>query len=108
MSVAHVQQIAQKILDSLGLGLVVQFQVERNPAAAGISVPQGVVPTGGTGNGQIYLFAPNLLNEVEVFSVVFHELFHLGLSQSSLPPIHPSICRRCAYQSDQRSQAGRR
>lgn len=82
VSVLQVQQIAQKVLDSLGLGSIVQFQVERNPAAAGISVPQGVVPTGGTSNGKVYAFSDNIANEAEAFKVIFHELFHLGLSQS--------------------------
>jgi hypothetical protein len=82
VSLQATQQIAQKVLDALGLGSVVQFEVARNPAASGVSVPQGVVPTGGTSNGKVYAFSDNIADEAEAFKVVFHELFHLGLSQS--------------------------
>ena len=68
-SVTPVQQIAQKVLDSLGLGSIVQFQVERNPAAAGIPVPQGIVPTGGTSKGKVYAFSDNIAVEADAFGL---------------------------------------
>ena len=80
-SVTPVQQIAQKVPNSLGLGSVVKFQIERNPAAAGISVPQGIVPTGGTCNGKVYLFADNFHDDADALGVVFRELFHLGFCE---------------------------
>ncbi len=76
------QQTVDKVLDGLGMRGVVIPQVVRNPAAAGISDPGSVMPTGGTSNGQVYLFTDNIHDTAEAFKVIFHELFHLGLSQS--------------------------
>jgi hypothetical protein len=82
MSEQAVQDIADRVLESLGVAAVVQVQVSRNPTAAGLPVPAGVVPTGGTSNGKVYLFADHIADATEAFKVVFHELFHLGLSQT--------------------------
>ena len=82
ISAKDAQAAVDKVLDTLGLRSVVQIQVASNPAAVGVTVPQGVVPSGGTSNGKVYLFTDNIADTTEAFKVVFHELFHLGLSQS--------------------------
>ena len=79
------QQATDKVLDGLGMRGVVVPKVFRNTAAAGISDPGSVMPTGGTSNGEVYLFTDNIHDEADAFKVVFHELFHLGLSQSVKP-----------------------
>jgi hypothetical protein len=84
-SLKSAQDVAEKILDSLGMRSKVDLQVVGNPAVAGISVPATVVPTGGMHNGKLYLFTDNIGNELEVFKVVFHELFHLGLNLFAMP-----------------------
>ena len=74
----HIQQIAQKVLDSLRPGSVVQFQVERNPAAAGFKVPPGFMATGGTRNGKVYALPGSFAKDANAFKVLvfFDELFH--------------------------------
>ena len=79
------QQATDKVLDGLGMRGVVVPKVFRNTAAAGISDPGSVMPTGGTSNGEVFLFTDNIHDEADAFKVVFHELFHLGLSQSVKP-----------------------
>lgn len=76
---------AKKVLEGLGLAGAVEVLVSRSPSAAGFSVPVGVVPSGATIGGKVYVFSDNLADELDSFRVVFHELFHLGLSQSVLP-----------------------
>lgn len=82
VSVQRVQQIANRVLDDLGIGSVAELQTVGDPGEAGFRVPASVVPQGATRNGKIYLFANNISDDVEAFKVVVHELFHLGLSKS--------------------------
>ncbi len=76
------EKSAQKVLEGLGLAGLVQIEVVSSPASIGLTPPAGVVPTGATMNGKVYVFSDNLADELDAFQVVFHELFHLGLSQS--------------------------
>lgn len=81
--VARVQQIAQQVLEKLGIADVVRIEAFGNPADAKLPVPTGLVPAGVLLNdGRIFLFADNIASEIDAFRVVFHELFHLGLSKT--------------------------
>jgi len=71
------EQFAQNVLDALGLGSVVQFQVERNPAAAGYIAPPGAVATGGTSNGKVHMLHDSFANTADVFDVVIHACYQL-------------------------------
>jgi pimeloyl-ACP methyl ester carboxylesterase len=83
VSVERTQEIANSIYDDLGIGAESRAQSFGNPVEAGFGrIPAGVVPTGGTSNGKVYLFAENMADELAVFRTVFHELFHLGLSKT--------------------------
>lgn len=79
------KDVTDKVLDGLGLRGLIAPNVFRNTTEAGISDPASIMPTGGTSAGKIYVFSDNVVDAAEVFKVVFHELFHLGLSQSKLP-----------------------
>lgn len=72
LSVQQTQDIAQKVLDSLGMGGEVRVQVESNPAAAGLNVPAGVVPTGGTSNWQHKRHLDRMRNDLAAIKTVFH------------------------------------
>lgn len=85
ITLQEAKDTTDRILDGLGMRDVVFPHVVRNPAAAGIADPGAVMPTGGTRSGKVYVFADNISDTAEVFKVVFHELFHLGLSQSVKP-----------------------
>ncbi len=82
VTLERAQEVADKILKSLGLGSVVQLQVTGKPSDVGLTAPAGIVPTGVTVDGKIYLFADNMGDDLTAFKVVFHELFHLGLSKN--------------------------
>lgn len=69
------QQIAKEVFDGLGVGSIVQPQVLRNTATAGTRVVPGVVQTGVTGHGKVYLFAGGMGNDLTAFKTVFHECF---------------------------------
>jgi hypothetical protein len=51
-----------------------------SPRFAGIG-PAGVVPTGGTADGKVYIFTDQIASPVEAFKVTCHKLFHRGLNQ---------------------------
>lgn len=85
VSLEVAERAVQKVLEGLGMSGAIQAQVGRNPSVFGMVVPAGVVPSGGVLDGKLYVFADNLADELDAFRVVFHELFHLGLSQSVLP-----------------------
>lgn len=74
-----------KVLNGVGMRGVVIPQIVDNPRAAGLSAPARVMPSGGTARGQVYLFLAGIGDQAEAFRVAFHELFHLGLSQSVIP-----------------------
>lgn len=77
------KKIVQKVLRTLGIADVVRIETLGNPADAGLTAPDGVVPAGVTlEDGRILIFADNIGSEIDVFRTVFHELFHLGLSKS--------------------------
>lgn len=82
MSVQEVQAIADRILEDLGVGAKVRLQTFGKASESGLRVPPAVVPMGATSNGKVYLFAESLGDPLEVFRVVVHEVFHLGLSKS--------------------------
>lgn len=83
VSLERVQQIVQQVLGKLGIAGVVRVEAFRNPTAANLTTPDGVVPAGVTLNGgRILLFADNIGSDIDVFRTLFHELFHLGLSKS--------------------------
>ncbi|WP_314972826.1 PLxRFG domain-containing protein [Comamonas testosteroni] len=82
MSVQEVQAIADRILEDLGIGAKVRLQTFGKASESGLRVPPAVVPMGATSNGKVYLFAESLGDPLEVFRVVVHEVFHLGLSKS--------------------------
>ncbi|EJE50122.1 hypothetical protein PMI14_05327, partial [Acidovorax sp. CF316] len=75
------QDIVDKALDGLGMRGAVTPMIVQNPTAAGLVAPESM-PSGGVSEGRLYLFLEGIRDEVEGFRVVFHELFHLGLSQS--------------------------
>lgn len=58
------------------------IQVVDGPGAIGVVPPAGAVPSGVSLPGKIYLFRDGIVSEAEAIRTVFHELFHLGLSQS--------------------------
>ena len=58
------------------------IQVVDGPGAIGVVPPAGVVPSGVSLPGKIYLFRDGIVSEAEAIRTIFHELFHLGLSQS--------------------------
>lgn len=83
MPVQRVQEIADAVFDDFGVSAVARAKAFSNPVEAGYtSIPLGVVPSGATRQGVVELFADGLENEVDALKVVFHELFHLGLSKS--------------------------
>ncbi|WP_167009250.1 PLxRFG domain-containing protein [Comamonas sp. Tr-654] len=82
MSVQEVQAIADRILEDLGVGAKVRLQTFGKASESGLRVPPSVIPMGATSNGKVYLFAESLSDPLEVFRVVVHEVFHLGLSKS--------------------------
>ena len=75
------RDIADKVLKGLGMRGTVTPTIMKNPTAADLVAPESM-PSGGVSNGRLYLFLEGIRDEVEGFRVVFHELFHLGLSQS--------------------------
>ena len=80
------EEVVEKALDALGMRGVVTPQVVQNTLSAGLgATPPEVVPSGGNARGQVYLFLDGIADQAEAFRVVFHELFHLGLSQSVKP-----------------------
>lgn len=89
-----VNQIAEKVLAGLGMAGQVNVEAFSTPADAGIVVPPSVVPSGGVNRGRLYVFAKNLADELDAFKVVFHELFHLGLSQSVMPEAYTQTMLR--------------
>lgn len=82
ISAKEAQEAVNKTLAGLGLEGIVTVNVGANPAQYGFSVAPGVVPSGGSSGGKIYVFTDNITDSAEVFKVVLHELFHMGLSQS--------------------------
>ncbi len=81
----QMQRIVDKALDGLGMRGMVAPQIAQSPGVVGLVAPPGTVATGGVYRGELYLFLEGVRDEVEGFRVVFHELFHLGLSQSIQP-----------------------
>ena len=83
LSAQQVQQAVDRVLDDLGVGSVagVVEVVDDASGLQGAMLPPGAVPSGGTLDGRIYLFRDGLRDEAETFATIFHELFHLGLSQ---------------------------
>jgi hypothetical protein len=77
----QLQRIVDKVLKGLGMRGTVTPTIMKNPTAAGLVAPESM-PSGGVSDGRLYLFLEGIRDEVEGFRVVFHELFHLGLSQS--------------------------
>ncbi|MDP4076849.1 hypothetical protein [Acidovorax sp. A1169] len=75
------QDIVDKVLQGLDMRGTVTPVIVQNPTAAGLVAPESM-PSGGVSEGRLYLFLEGIRDEVEGFRVVFHELFHLGLSQS--------------------------
>jgi len=81
----QMQGLVDKALDGLGMRGMVAPQIAQSPGVVGLVAPPGTVATGGVYRGELYLFLEGIRDEVEGFRVVFHELFHLGLSQSIQP-----------------------
>lgn len=80
-----------KALDGLGMRGMVTPQIAQSPGVVGLVPPPGTVTTGGVNRGELYLFLEGIRDEVEGFRVVFHELFHLGLSQSLKPEAYRQV-----------------
>lgn len=79
----RVQQIVNKVLQSLGAPNGLQIQVVGKPSDVGITGSGYANAYGVTTNdGQILLFSDNLTSDIEAFKTIFHELFHLGLSKT--------------------------
>ncbi|MGV0983394.1 MAG: hypothetical protein ACOYB2_02495 [Limnohabitans sp.] len=85
ISAKEAQDAVNQTLAGLGLDGVVSVNVEDNPGVLGFTTAPGVVPSGGSHNGKIYVFTDNISDVTEVFDVVLHELFHKGLSRSVKP-----------------------
>ena len=84
LSAQQVQQTVDRVLDGLGARAELHDAIEVAPdvgVIAGASLPAGTVPSGGTLGGRIYLFRNGLRDEAETLATIFHEIFHLGLSQ---------------------------
>ena len=75
-----VESVAKEILDKLRVGFEVRAKVSRNLVPAGVEASAGGVPSGAINNGQPYLFADNIISDLDAVQTVFHKLFHLGLS----------------------------
>ena len=69
--------MANRVFDDLGIGAKSRAKAVRNPVEVGISAPASVVPMGATRNGEVYLFAENLADELSVFMTVFDVSFPL-------------------------------
>lgn len=82
ISAKEAQEAVNKTLAGLGLDGVVSVNVGNNPGVFGFTTAPGVMPSGGSSGGQIYVFTDNISDVTDVFNVVLHELFHMGLSQS--------------------------
>lgn len=77
----QVQELADGVLKSVGLGAIVRIEVERNLADFGIEAPAGFMQTNFTRNRQFGMVAENLANELDVFRTVFHVLLHCRLQK---------------------------
>jgi hypothetical protein len=82
ISAKEAQEAVNKTLAGIGLDGVVSVNVGNNPGVFGFTTAPGVMPSGGSSGGKIYVFTDNISDVTDVFNVVLHELFHMGLSQS--------------------------
>ena len=88
-----VESVANEILDKLRVGLKVRIITSRNLETAGIKAAPGVVPSGAIYDGQYYRCADSIISDLDAFQMVFHELFHLGLS-TKIPANAADLCGR--------------
>lgn len=81
-SLKLVQDLSEEVPDLLGISSVVQPEIVGNLSDASIAVSYAIVQTSRESNRQVHLFMDNIADSRKCFRVIFHELFHLGLTHS--------------------------